>query len=208
MVNIYDSYWEEKTQVPVFRHYAAAEMVEKGPVLDLGCGDGLFADLLVKKGIDVLAVDYSEVALTRVKEKGIKCKVLDFDGKKMPFKDGEFQTVAMLDVLEHLMQPWETLKEALRITQKNVIISCPNFSNYRSRLEVLFGHGPSIMTKKVGHIQFINPDIMKREIRNLNAKLVDERYVGLLTHKTSLTKPILHTFANLFSAGFVYKIEK
>ena len=63
--------------------------------------------------------------------------------KKLPFKDGEFDIVTILDVLEHLDNPHETLLELFRITNKALYISLPNMYYIEFRLRFLRGNGIS-----------------------------------------------------------------
>jgi len=54
--------------------YLIANKITCGELIDLGCGSGLFLSLLKDKGTEfnLTAVDFSEEALKRTKEKGIK----------------------------------------------------------------------------------------------------------------------------------------
>lgn len=63
--------------------------------------------------------------------------------KKLPFKDGDFDIVTILDVLEHLDNPHETLQELIRITNKALYISLPNMYYIEFRLRFLRGNGIS-----------------------------------------------------------------
>jgi len=61
----------------------------KGDVLDLGCGEGKDALFLAKKGFKVDAIDISESAIKKLKERALKekisinAKVEDFDNYKI-----------------------------------------------------------------------------------------------------------------------------
>ena len=150
-----NKYWQTREQRIVFRHIAALEMVQKGPVLDVGCGDGLFLELLKKKGIRGVGLDKSEVAVSRVRAKGLEAEQLDFVLRPLPFPDNSFEVVVMLDVLEHLQEPAQLLSEAMRVG-RSIVLSVPNFNALPFRIEVLRGKRPGCTKPKQGHIFWFN----------------------------------------------------
>jgi SAM-dependent methyltransferase len=60
--------------------------------------------------------------------------------KPLPFEDNSFDIVTALDVLEHLNNPHEALKELFRISRKAVFISLPNLYYIQFRLNFLRGY--------------------------------------------------------------------
>ena len=63
-------------------------------VLDLGCGIGYESDYLSQKGLKVVACDFSEVALGRLKERlsGVETVLHDIS-ETLPFEDESFDLV-------------------------------------------------------------------------------------------------------------------
>ena len=153
--------WREGDQVFVFRHAQALEMVEKGQkVLDISCGDGLLMSALSQKGAVVSGVDISEEGVKKCREKGLDVSVVDITTESLPFEDSTFDTVIMLDILEHLYAPEKLLEEAARVSKKNIIISVPNFNSLPARLQVLFGKVPENNRPNKGHIYWFNRDVL------------------------------------------------
>jgi len=106
----------------------------EGMVLDAGCGDGFFLEML--RG-DVYGVDISEKRLKRSRKKNIFCKLTLADlCYKLPFKDASFNIIILTEVIEHLKKP--SMGELLRILKKGgyLIVSAPN--EYLWRLGRLF----------------------------------------------------------------------
>lgn len=96
----------------------------EGRVLDVGAGDGYITKKIQEKGCQVVGLEISEKRIKNAKEK----YNLDFikgDANNLPFKDESFDTVVVSEVLEHLDNPGQGLKEAIRVAKKKVIISLP-----------------------------------------------------------------------------------
>jgi len=66
--------------------------------------------------------------------------IIDLDKKKIPVKNGFFDIILCLDILEHTMYPEKILKELNRVTKQNAVfvISLPNEYNFLQRLYYLF----------------------------------------------------------------------
>lgn len=95
-----------------------SEMVTRGAkVLDVGCGDGSVA-LQIKalrpdveiSGIDILVRPAAKISVTA------------FDGHHIPFDDGSFDAVMLVDVLHHAEDARGLLAEAARVARTAVVI--------------------------------------------------------------------------------------
>ena len=66
----------------------------KTPILDLGCGAGNDTLYFVEKGYSVVACDYSEVALEKIRKniESAQTKLVDIS-QPLPFKDNSFDVV-------------------------------------------------------------------------------------------------------------------
>jgi 2-polyprenyl-3-methyl-5-hydroxy-6-metoxy-1,4-benzoquinol methylase len=124
-------------------HQVALEMVGSGQnVLDVGCGEGFFAEKLQARGNRVTGVDFlnepsqgaAMVAYTKRDLQQGLCAPAAWDG--------QFDRVLLLDVLEHMLQPAELLREVrplLRPQSGQVVVSLPNVANISVRLMLLLG---------------------------------------------------------------------
>jgi SAM-dependent methyltransferase len=86
-------------------------------VLDVGCGDGLLAETLIRRrpdltfhGIDVIARPDARIPVTT------------FDGQSLSFPDDSFDVVLFADVLHHTPRAEMLLRDARRIARQAVII--------------------------------------------------------------------------------------
>lgn len=84
------------------------------PVLDLGCGDGIFASVLFSEPVDVgLDPDPSELAAAEAS--GAYGQLVRRGGDEIPVGDGHFNTVFSNSVLEHIPDLDPVLREVHRV---------------------------------------------------------------------------------------------
>lgn len=112
---------EHLASVPAFRallRSVEARMIAAldlpRPILDLGCGDGHFAQAAFTTPLDA-GVDPSPQALTEAARRGMHRELKVADGGALPFDDGAFATVLSNSVLEHVPDIDATLRETHRV---------------------------------------------------------------------------------------------
>jgi len=101
-------------------------------IIELGCGDGsLVMEVANALGIrDVYGVDINDVVLKKAADKGVKVFKADLNNDPLPFKDGFFDVILMEEVIEHLVNPDNAVKEAYRILKAGglYLVSTPNLA--------------------------------------------------------------------------------
>ena len=109
-------------------------------ILDLGCGTGGSFSLLRNFGT-VVGLDVSPLALKFAKEKGMKHLVLG-SAENLPFADNCFDIVAALDVLEHLEDDRQALREIFRVLKPNgaFVFTVPAFMSLWSVHDIALAH--------------------------------------------------------------------
>lgn len=95
-------------------------------VLDVGCGGGIFLNFLStreRKYDRLCGVDRAQAALKYVR---VEKREASIDA--LPFRDGEFDLVACLEVLEHLPLNIydQAIREITRVGKRYVLLSVPN----------------------------------------------------------------------------------
>lgn len=86
-------------------------------VLDVGCGDGRLSSLVASLRPDI------ELRGVEVLLRGSPAiPVEPYDGRQLPFADGEFDVVMLVDVLHHTDEPVAILREARRVARRAVVI--------------------------------------------------------------------------------------
>ena len=84
------------------------------PVLDLGCGDGIFAGLMFTESVDT-GMDIDPVELERARNSGNYKQLILAPGDSVPLPENSFSTVFSNSVLEHIPEIEPVLREVLRL---------------------------------------------------------------------------------------------
>jgi SAM-dependent methyltransferase len=91
-----------------------AEQDIKGPILDLGCGDGLFMQALFTSPLDC-GIDINAQEIERARRTGMHQKLLCCPGQRIPLPNACFRTIISNSVLEHIPDLLPVLGEARRL---------------------------------------------------------------------------------------------
>jgi SAM-dependent methyltransferase len=104
-------------RVRVLRDHFAELLPSNARVLDVGCGDGLLAQLLTqaRPDVEIIGIDVLVRPETSI-------PVRPFDGQVIPFGPAAFDVVLLVDVLHHLDDPTTLLREAARVAGIAVLI--------------------------------------------------------------------------------------
>jgi SAM-dependent methyltransferase len=89
----------------------------QGRVLDVGCGAGAVAKAVRRErpDLDVFGCDLSQsaLALANASPEGVDFRLAT--AERLPFSDGELDFVWIFDVLEHVEDPEQVLREVVRV---------------------------------------------------------------------------------------------
>lgn len=110
-------------------------------VLDMGCGGGRHAFEMYRRGADVIAFDQDADELAGVREifagmrdngevpAGAEADVKEGDALNLPFADGEFDRIVAAEVLEHIWDDVDAIKELVRVLRPGgtLAISVPRW---------------------------------------------------------------------------------
>jgi 2-polyprenyl-3-methyl-5-hydroxy-6-metoxy-1,4-benzoquinol methylase len=118
--------------ITIKRYNEILDVFEKyrstGRLLDVGCGVGLFLEVAITRGWEVYGTEYSERAVEICQSKGINMKrgalaAKDFGGL-------EFDVVTSFEVIEHISNPQEDMREVIALMRKGGLFYCttPNFN--------------------------------------------------------------------------------
>jgi len=96
-------------------------------VLDLGCNTGIILMPLLQQGVDAVGVDINADDILKAK-KSLSKEGLDPNrvqvagGANLPFADSTFDTVLLIDVLEHVSDPVSVTEEIRRVLKSGGLV--------------------------------------------------------------------------------------
>lgn len=116
--NFFESYIEKAPVALALERNFECEILSKKrfdrPILDIGCGDGIFASVLFSEKIDV-GLDPNADELKRAEHEDAYFELLNCYGDRVPKPDGSFKTIFSNSVFEHIEKIGPVLDECHRL---------------------------------------------------------------------------------------------
>lgn len=94
-----------------------------GRVLDVGCATGAYVRHLGSRGLEAVGVDFAPGLIETARADGGLFEVAQAEA--LPFEDDAFETVAALDLLEHVEDDEAVLREMVRVARRRVLLTVP-----------------------------------------------------------------------------------
>lgn len=113
---------------------------EAGRILDVGCGAGATGHELKKEaGREVIGVEIHEPAAEKAADRMDKIILGDIETMDLPYEE-YFDCIICADVLEHLHDPWNTLKKLSKYLKSggHLVASIPNVRYWHVLKNLLF----------------------------------------------------------------------
>jgi O-antigen biosynthesis protein len=112
-------------------------------VVDFGCATGYFARLMTRQECIITGVEINQDAANAAKQYCQEVIVADLDFVSVTeiLPDRRFDVAVFGDVLEHLRDPWQVLRDTKQILTKDgyIVASIPNIAHGAIRLALLQG---------------------------------------------------------------------
>ena len=145
-------------------------------ILDVGCGNGAFLKSLAGDGYNNLAAADLENNLTLATP--ARFMQLDLSYDKLPIPDASFDAITAWEVVEHLENPHNFIREAYRTLKSGgyFIVSIPNPFHLMSRLLFLKHGNMPRWTKRNNHITVFTKDLIWKAFMHDYFDLIDTRY--------------------------------
>jgi len=131
----YEALWEElpsglqPAHLQLRRRFLLDRVRPGQRLLDVGCGEGLFAGALLQAGLQVVAVDVADAALRRARERvaGLDARLIPFTGS-WPLEDASFDVVWSGETIEHVADTAPWLAEIRRVLRPGgrLLLTTPN----------------------------------------------------------------------------------
>jgi SAM-dependent methyltransferase len=116
--------------------YDLIQLVSQGEnkILEIGCAEGLTGQVLKEKGKakEVVGIEINQAAAGKAKHRIDQIILGDVEDLDLAFSQGYFDYLIMGDVIEHLVDPWSTLKNLRRFLSRTgyLLASIPNVGNW------------------------------------------------------------------------------
>jgi glycosyltransferase involved in cell wall biosynthesis/SAM-dependent methyltransferase len=131
----FEAYAEAFPIDEVLPEYVERRLVEQArstprTVLDLGAGDGRYVDLFSRHlppATLVIGVEISFLRARRMRARGLRVVVAR--SEELPFREGTFELVTLIEVIEHTTSPKDSLDEIHRVMARNgrLVLTTPNY---------------------------------------------------------------------------------
>lgn len=109
-----------------------------GPLLDFGCGAGTLVQALRVEGKEAYGIEMRRPEIEAHLIEEAKPHVTLYDGAfPLPYADGQFASVTAVEVVEHITEYQEAVRELARVCREKCLITVPDMS----AVPTLFPHG-------------------------------------------------------------------
>ena len=179
-------------------------------VLDLGCGDGEFLDLLAReRQVNGTGLEIDEDNITSAVRRGLNIVHQNMDEGLANFPDNSFDTVVMAHALQAVHYPDRVLEEMLRIGNEG-IVTFPNFGHWSCRLH-LVSRGRMPVSRFMPYNWYDTPNIHFCTVRDFES-LCEESGIRILARDmvgNTQRRPMLAgAWPNLFALTAIYHITR
>jgi methionine biosynthesis protein MetW len=189
-----------------------ASLIEgNAKVLDLGCGEGdLLLLLQTQKNVTGTGIEKNEENIAKCIEKGLSVIHGDINAEVKDYPDLSFDYVILSQTLQQVFEPSELIRTLLHIGKK-VIVSFPNFSHWRIRLQLLLtGYAP--VTAQLPYQWHNTPNIrvitlkdFRKFARDIGFHIFKEIAINL-NQEANQGGKIIRWFPDLFAAYGIFMI--
>jgi 2-polyprenyl-3-methyl-5-hydroxy-6-metoxy-1,4-benzoquinol methylase len=181
-----------------------------GRLLEVGCAHGFLLDYLRERNWTVTGVEVSPLAAEYASGE-LNLDVKNCKLEEAGFADSSFDVVLLLDVLEHLHRPFETLTEIGRILKHSgtLVVQCPwELTHWEERAEAfLKGMRQCTITPDAvpAHLYFFEPRTLEAFLEKGGFTTIKKQSGNYGAVRRHIRPPVINRGSILEKAGrFVY----
>lgn len=197
--------------------------------LDVGCGPGYFGKMVKDiQEAEIVGIEFTKKNAAGAQKRLDKVYEADAEHFTLPYENQYFDCISYFDVLEHMIDPWQVLKNHRPFLRNagTVIASIPNIRNLETLSDVVNG-GRWTYNKEGGildatHLRFFTWITIQEMFAEAGYKITDTAATMIAYYPQWLDagKPSLidsgimtiklneNNMADLFVAQFVIKAKK
>lgn len=180
----------------------------RGHLLDVGCGIGVFVALAEADGWKARGIDVSEFASRHAREQ-LGLDVAQGTLETVSLAEESFDVVTMWDVLEHMPDPAKELQAARRILKRDgyLLLNTPNEAGLQKIVANLvyrssFGHIRYPLEKlyHIYHLYYFTPDTLRKLLEHAGFRILRLQSTCIPIDKgraSTLEKMILRVLSKL-----------
>jgi len=168
---------------------------ERGSLLDIGCGTGIFTTFFKGRGFSVMGLDLSLEMVLHLRAKDPRIPLVLGDAQLLPFGRDLFHYATLITVLEFLPHPFFALVEATRVAAKGVAVAfLPPWApmNAKRRLKSFWGRS---VFQKCRFLSFTSVFTALEEACIINGRKVVRVEKGGCLYPLGIRRNVLAGFA-------------
>jgi len=172
----------EPSDFALRRDFLLGHVAPSDRVLDVGCGEGLFASELARSGARVLGIDVAEEPLERARERDPALELRHVpEGGEWDLADASFDVVWAGEVIEHVADTAAWLSEVRRVLRSggSLLVSTPAHGRLRLLVLALSRRAFAAHFDPLGdHLRFYDRETLSRLVGQFGFERVEVRRAG------------------------------
>ena len=193
----------------------ARQVNAESTVLDIGCGEGKFGAMLLNKKCQLYGIDIDSEACRNASEKYKYNKIFCTNIEAPDYADEgfaeleslsfEFDYIALIDILEHVINPTRVIENSVRYLKDKgkILISVPNVNNADIFLNLLNDH---FNYREAGvldntHTKYFTRHSFIEWIEDINSTAdfaLDCEYIGSTFGETEFMQEVEKKYPNVY----------
>ncbi len=193
--NSLSSFTSHRMRIPVVENFKNKFRINQNNILDIGCSSGVFTRIYSNGQNKVFGLDMNLSSLKKAREN--KINVLLGDVLNLPLKNKRFDVINFCEVIEHLSNPLQALKEINKVLKDEGLLLLT--TNNRCAISLLDIINPIIVMERILGLylnRILPPPILSGGGNAYHTEF-SKREIESLLYKTGF-RPIYHKSTHIF----------